>query len=206
MNNAVQKSPAAAGMRDRILDATERLLARYGYQKTTMDDLAREAGISKRTIYLHFTNKEEVALSSIDRIVARLTDRLREIAGDGRPAAERLRDMLIERVLYRFDAVRDYYQSLDDLFASLRPAYMARRSRYFDEEARILARVLKDGKRSGELAGDDLERTAHAMLLATNSLLPSSLTARELGKREEVKQRALKVAELLLSGVRRRGR
>ena len=34
--------------RDLILDATERLLGRLGYQKTTMEDIAREAGIGKR--------------------------------------------------------------------------------------------------------------------------------------------------------------
>ncbi len=36
-------------MRDKILDATERLLARYGYAKMTVEDIAREAGIGKGT-------------------------------------------------------------------------------------------------------------------------------------------------------------
>ena len=51
-------------MRDRILDATERLLGRLGYQKTTMDDIAIEAAIGRRTIYLHFAGKEAVALAT----------------------------------------------------------------------------------------------------------------------------------------------
>jgi hypothetical protein len=41
-------------------------------------------------------------------------------------------------------------------------------------------------------------------ILATNSLLPYSLTARELGKREDVKQKALRIADLLLAGLRPR--
>ena len=36
-------------MRDKILDATERLLSRYGYAKMTVEDIAREAGIGKGT-------------------------------------------------------------------------------------------------------------------------------------------------------------
>ena len=71
---------------DRLLDAAERLLARLGYQKTTMEDLAREAGLGKRTIYLHFAGKEEVMLSTIDRIVKRLLGSLRrgrEFGRDG---------------------------------------------------------------------------------------------------------------------------
>lgn len=42
----------------RILEASSQLIVRYGYDKTTMDDIAREAGISKGAIYLHFRSKE----------------------------------------------------------------------------------------------------------------------------------------------------
>ena len=54
------------------------------------------------------------------------------------------------------------------------------------------------------LGADIPEATAHTLLLATNSLLPYSLTARELGKREDVKQKALRIADLLLAGLRPR--
>jgi AcrR family transcriptional regulator len=67
---------APADVRDAVLDAAERLLARYGYRKMTMDDLAREAGIGKGTTYLHFPSKQEVVLCSIDRIVERLLGQL----------------------------------------------------------------------------------------------------------------------------------
>ena len=67
----------AAGPRDRILDAADRLLARYGYRKMTVDDIAQEAGIGKGTVYLSFPAKEEIALSCIDRMVDRLLERLR---------------------------------------------------------------------------------------------------------------------------------
>ena len=117
--------------RDRILDAAERLLARFGYKKTTMEDIAREAGLCKRTLYLHVSSKEAVALSTIDRIVDRLTGQLRAVAAAEGSPEERLREMLLRRVLVRFDSVRHYSHSLDELFESLRPAYMARRARYF---------------------------------------------------------------------------
>jgi AcrR family transcriptional regulator len=197
------KTPPAA-MRERILDATERLLGRYGYQKTTIDDVAREAGIARRTIYLQFSSKEEMALSSIDRIVDRLVERLRAIAGSEAGADERLRQMLLCRVLYRFDAVRDYHRSLDDLFESLRPAYMARRDRYFDMEAKVFAQVLRDGKDAGVLEFPDALESAHTLLLATNSLLPSSLSIQELGKRTQVEKKTRRIADLVLDGLRAR--
>ena len=191
-------------VKDAILDATDRLLARYGYRKMTVEDIASEARIGKGTIYLHFSSKEEVVLSHVDRIVDRLKDRLREIGSSNAPAADRLREMLLTRVMFRFDSIQHYTQSLNDLLAALRPGLLARRARYFEAEAQIFAEVLTNGRRSGELEFDNELATAHALLQATNGLLPYSLSTTELGERQEVEQRAADVADLILSGLRRR--
>jgi AcrR family transcriptional regulator len=188
-------------VKDSILDATDRLLARYGYRKMTVEDIASEAGIGKGTVYLHFSSKEEVVLSHIDRIVDRLKDRLREIAKSNTTAAERLREMMLTRVLFRFDSIQHYTQSLNDLLAALRPGLLARRALYFEAEAQIFGDVLIAGRQSGEFSFHDERATAHALLQATNGLLPYSLSTAELGEREEVEQRASDVANLMLHGL-----
>ena len=43
-----------------ILDAALRVFGQYGYRRASMDDIAREAGIGKGTIYLSFAGKDEV--------------------------------------------------------------------------------------------------------------------------------------------------
>src|SRR5262245_26758650 len=43
-----------------ILDAAEAVIIRLGYDKTTMSDIAEEAGVSRRTVYLYFNGKEEL--------------------------------------------------------------------------------------------------------------------------------------------------
>ncbi len=45
---------------ERILEAAARLIVHYGYDKTTVSDIAREAGVSKGAIYLHYDSKEEL--------------------------------------------------------------------------------------------------------------------------------------------------
>ena len=188
-------------VKDSILDATDRLLARYGYRKMTVEDIAVETGIGKGTIYLHFSSKEEVVLSHIDRIVDRLKERLTEIASSKQSAEERLRLMLLTRVLFRFDSIQHYTQSLNDLLAALRPGLLRRRAEYFEAEAQIFKEVLIAGRESGELSFDNEHATAHAMLQATNGLLPYSLSTSELGEREEVEQRTADVANLMLRGL-----
>lgn len=188
-------------VKDAILDATDRLLARYGYKKMTVEDISVEVGIGKGTIYLHFTSKEEIVLSHIDRIVERVKERLREQAASDAPAAERLRAMMLTRVLYRFDSIQHYTQSLSDLLAALRPGLMARRALYFEAEAQIFAELLIAGRESGEFDFQDEKATARALLQATNGLLPYSLSTAELGAREEVEQRAAAIADLVMGGL-----
>jgi AcrR family transcriptional regulator len=188
-------------VRQSILDAADRLLARYGYKKMTVEDLAQEVGIGKGSVYLHFPSKEEVVLSHVDRIVDRLKIRLRSIASEPTPPAERLRRMLVERVLFRFDNVQHYTESLSDLLAALRPGLLARRERHFEEEAELLDEVLREGRRGGTFAFENSMATARTLILATNCLLPYSLSTRELGKREDVKEQASRIIDLLLNGL-----
>ena len=189
-------------IRDEILDATDRLLARYGYKKMTIDDLAQEVGIGKGSVYLHFSSKEEIALSHIDRIIEQLKAKLRMIAAKRSNAANRLREMLIERVLFRFDSVQHYTQSLNELLAHVRPKLLDRRERYFAEEAKILAAVIAEGQESKVFAKGDALDLAHTLVTATNSLLPYSLSVFELGDRAEVADRAKKTADVLIRGLR----
>lgn len=196
-----QRVASLPDISDRILDAAESLLAQYGYRKMTVEDIARKVGIGKGTIYLHFNGKQELALSTVDRIVKRLVERLREIAAMEAPATERLQSMLEMRVLFRFDRVRKYSQGLDDLLRSIRSALLERRRHHFELEASEFQRVLQEGLNRGELSLEDPRQTAHLLLIATNSLLPFNLSPRELGDRADLLRRAKLVSELLIQGL-----
>lgn len=199
------RSPSTTiDLRDTILNAAERLIARFGYKKMTMDDLAREAGIGKGTTYLHFPSKAEVVLGTIDRIVDRLLEHLRAIAASTVEPAAKVQQMLVKRVLFRFDSVKDYSQGLDELLRALRPAYLLRRERYLAAEADVFADVLAAGRDAGTFAFADPAAVARTLLAATNSLLPYSLSRRELGSRRKVEDQATRIAELLLCGLLRR--
>lgn len=193
---------AREDIRDVILDAADRLLARYGYKKMTIDDLAGEVGIGKGTIYLHFNSKEEVALARIDRIIDRLKQRLQGVAESAELPANRIRRMLVMRVLYRFDSVQLYTRSISELLAEIRPALLVRREAHFEEEARIFAKVLVEGRKGGIFSFKDPLGTAHSLVLATNSLLPYSLSVHELGERSEVEAKTARLADLLINGLR----
>jgi TetR/AcrR family transcriptional regulator, regulator of autoinduction and epiphytic fitness len=62
----------AESRRAAILDAALRVFGQYGYRRTSMDDIAREAEIGKGTIYLTFASKEEVFQALSQRLAQRM--------------------------------------------------------------------------------------------------------------------------------------
>lgn len=191
-------------VRQAILDATDQLLSRYGYQKMTIDDLAKEVGIGKGSVYLHFPSKEEIVLSHIDRIIEQLKGKLSAIAKSSSTPEERLRKMLKTRVLHRFESVQHYTKNLNDLLSAIRPNFLARRESYFEQEARIFASVIEEGQQNKQFVAGDAVEIAESLILATNSLLPFSLTAAELGARRDIEAKTLRMADLLLQGLNNR--
>lgn len=188
-------------VREAILDAVDSRLARFGYKKMTVESLAEEAGIGKGTVYLHFASKEEAVLSHVDRIVERLCGRLDTIAAGNGPVDQRLHAMLVERVTYRHSAVQHYTRSLDDLLSAIRPMLLQRRVSHFEREAERFERVLNEGRKSEVLEPVRVPTTARALIEATNSLLPYSLSPQELGDLAGVRRRAVAIADLLVGGL-----
>ena len=68
---------------DRILDAAAELMLRWGYNKTTIDDIARYAGVAKGTIYLHWKTREDLFMALMRREYVRLMEDIQQrISGD----------------------------------------------------------------------------------------------------------------------------
>jgi AcrR family transcriptional regulator len=179
------------GARDRILDAADEALGTVGFKRMRIEDLARAAGIAKGTVYLSFASKSEIALACIDRMAGQVLARMQAIAGGNGPVEARLRKALVERVLLRLDYARTHSASVDEILAAIRPALLARREEHFAEEARVLASLLH---------GAGAAETARAMIIATNALLPYSLSVREMGRRAEIARKADRVARLVVQG------
>jgi AcrR family transcriptional regulator len=80
----------ATDKRDRILDAAQELFVRYGVKRTSIDDVAREAGIAKGTVYLSFESKAELFAAIADRLCASTFADVQRIALETTPLTTRL--------------------------------------------------------------------------------------------------------------------
>lgn len=77
----------------RILDAAATLILRWGYNKTTIDDVARQAGVAKGTIYLHWQTREELFHALMRRERVELAEEIKRRVGED-PAGSTLAGLL----------------------------------------------------------------------------------------------------------------
>ena len=71
MSHPIRHDPPA-DPRQPFLDAAESCLTRFGLGKTTVDDVAQAAGVSRATVYRHFGSRDELLLAVVEREASRL--------------------------------------------------------------------------------------------------------------------------------------
>lgn len=70
------------GVATRILETASRFFFSQGVDRTTMDDISGDLGMSKKTLYLHFPGKDAIIAAIIDGVAARMQTRIGEILDD----------------------------------------------------------------------------------------------------------------------------
>jgi AcrR family transcriptional regulator len=87
--------PAAGGdpvKREQILDGAQTVFMNLGFDAASMNDITREAGVSKGTLYVYFKNKEDLFAAIIERQKLRIFGMLQEVLERKLPVAETLYD------------------------------------------------------------------------------------------------------------------
>ena len=77
-------------MKDKILDTATDLFLNLGFKSVTMDDLAEEMGISKKTIYSHFKNKTDLVKQSTMGLFHKISNGIDCICEKGKNPIEEL--------------------------------------------------------------------------------------------------------------------
>lgn len=154
-----------------FLQAAEKLFQRWGINKTTMEDIAREAGKGKSTLYYYFKSKEEVleavALAQLARISEKI---LTEI--EKRNAA---RDKLMAYVFSMFKSVREAVTLYDIARGEIRAdkdLIGGVLRRFNAEHERIVESILRSGIDRGELkiTPRDVKAATKAIITVMRSL------------------------------------
>lgn len=86
-------STRGTGSRHELLDTAIDCFARFGYQATSIDRIAREAGVTKGALYYHFKDKEDLLFEAVKNRVGQWERRVVEEVGPATSAEMRLRQV-----------------------------------------------------------------------------------------------------------------
>ena len=89
--HGLDRELVAASQRTRLLEAVGRAVSEKGYGGATIDDIVRGAGVSKKTFYEHFRDKEDCFLAAYEAAADELFERVREAQRAPGPWLERMR-------------------------------------------------------------------------------------------------------------------
>src|ERR1051325_4662267 len=137
---------------DALMASALNLLTRHGYRRVRLEDVARDAGVSKGTIYHYFTDKDDLLTQTV---AARMAEKQAEIqqrlASAGGTPAHRLRLFLrefwdmslsLQAGLWQRLLVSEIVTEAPDVFAAW--------ARGLVQRWRIVERLIREGQRSGE--------------------------------------------------------
>ena len=157
----------AIDVRERILEAARARFEQYGFNKTTMNEIAGDCAMSAANIYRYFPNKGEIAAEGARRWLGDSERALRDIAGRAELGpADRLRRMVRARLARMADLVsrHPHLDELVDHVCQQQPDLLAD---YIGRIRAMVAGVLEDGARAGDFAFADAAEAAAAIEAAT---------------------------------------
>lgn len=137
--------------RSEILKTAERLFTHYGYEKTTMEDISREAGIPRATIYLEFPGgKEAILMANMAEYMERMLSEMRQITRSARTGRlQALKQALLHYVLAAYDKASHQFDPNNVEKCSKR--IRNEMGEFFKRRDAFLAEILQQAALAGEI-------------------------------------------------------
>ena len=176
MNTHPPRGPSDHSVRDQVVEAAKEHFGHFGYEKTTVSDLAKAIGFSKAYIYKFFDSKQAIGEVICASRLAMIMDIVNSAIADAPTASEKLRRLF-----------RALTEAGSDLFFHDRKLYdiaaVASRDRWpsaaaHEEKLRqLIQQILLEGRQSGEFERKTpLDETADAVYLVMRPyIVPAQL-------------------------------
>lgn len=140
-----------------ILDGAMRLLVEKGYTKTTMTDVAAEAGVGRGTVYWHFPSKEELFFSLMVRETEKIEAQLEGVLVMQGRAVERIESMM-RAGIQAYEEVPQFFRAFLSFLSGTGEETQQRlvdlMSGIYGKYNRLVEDLLEQGKAEGDVRQD----------------------------------------------------
>lgn len=154
---------ASTDVRPRILEAAKERLWHFGFKKTTIDEIAADAGVGKGTVYLHFDSKEAIALAIMGDFKRDSVERQKTVIGLSQLSpVEKLTEVLLLPILMAHERCSES-PAAQEMIVAIRPHIRAHMQPYLEQEIGLVASILEQGNSSGLFRVRDTMCTARTL-------------------------------------------
>jgi len=190
--------------RNQILDAAKRVIAQKGFHGSTMEDIAKAAGVAKGTSYLYFKSKVELYLAVMEREFDYITSCFEEIIKSRIPVLKKIEGIISFFIEYMKEN-RDFVFSLmyEPPLIKMNKGVIHKRYRNkIDNIRHKFIEVLKEGIRRGDIIKEDPEVLADVIFGAIVRPVLQFVIRR---KTEDIDSLNFKIMNILTKGIVRKG-
>ena len=131
-------------VKETILDVASTIFSKFGFKKTTMDEIAQAARKGKSSVYYYFSGKEEVFKAVVEREGILLKNTLMEVVLSNLLPEEKLRKYILTRLLAIKELSNLYNAVKNDLLSHIAFIVDLRNS-YDQEETIMISQILNEG-------------------------------------------------------------
>jgi AcrR family transcriptional regulator len=143
------RGPADHAVREQIVEAAREHFSRYGYEKTTVSDLAKSIGISKAYIYKFFDSKQAIGEAICVKTLSGIVTAVEEAVAGATTPTEKLRKLFKTLVVTGVDLFFSD-RKLYDIAAHAAGEQWPSARAYCERIGQILAEIIREGRESGE--------------------------------------------------------
>lgn len=185
--------------RSHILDAAEKRFGIYGYNKTTMAEIAGDSKMSAANLYRFFKNKQDITAACALRTIARQQDILREVVQrDFLLAADKLREFVVTGLRYTHNLSANN-KKINELIEYITLERKDIVHQKIQSQCVMISEILQQGNQTGEFDIKNIEITAQAV---HNSIIKFNIPIfMALHPLEEFEVMANEVVDVLLNGL-----
>lgn len=154
---------------DKIVSKAAEIFNYFGYKKTTMDEIARQLGKGKSSIYYYFSSKEEIFQAVVRKEANVLEKQVRMAINDASEPIDKFRNYVITRVKV-FKYIRNFYTALNSDGLLHLDFVNSMRKKYEQSEIELVKTLLDAGVESNEFNIKNTKLGAIAMVTALKGL------------------------------------
>lgn len=186
------------GIRDNIIAAAQNTFKRYGFRKTTMDEIAYASHKGKSSLYYYFKSKEEVFQAVVEKEAAVLRAEIGLKIKEYGSAREKLRTYIFVR-MQGFKNWGNFYDALKDEYLSNYEFIEKIRIKYDKGEIDTITQIISEGIEKGEFKNLNAGLTAKTILIAMKGLEGSLIVENE--KESDFEKEIDDMLEILFHGI-----